>query len=113
MHEVGLMREALDIVLDQAGRAGATHIQRIGMKVGAVSGVAPEALLFAFDALTPHTMAEGACLDIHAVPAACHCPACDASFEPDGPFFDCPCCGRLQTHVLSGRELEISFVDFT
>lgn len=64
MHEAGLMQTALEAACDEARRAGAVGVRRIVLRVGAESGVVPEALRFAFEALAVGTLADGATLDI-------------------------------------------------
>jgi hydrogenase nickel incorporation protein HypA/HybF len=111
MHEVGLMQDALEIAETWARRSGAARIHRVGMRVGIQSGVVPEALEFAFEALAPGTMAEGARLDIEPVPVVCHCAACESEFVPEGPFYICPLCGGLSADVRAGRELEVATLE--
>ena len=53
MHELSIMEGALALALEQARQAGARKLHVIRLRVGAMSGVVPEALQFAFEALTP------------------------------------------------------------
>jgi len=76
MHELSIMESALDLALDQAQKAGATRVHVVRLRIGTLSGVVPEALQFAFEALTPGTLAEGAALDIENIPAKFWCSAC-------------------------------------
>jgi hydrogenase nickel incorporation protein HypA/HybF len=64
MHEAGLIQSALDLAADHARRAGAGTIRRVVLRVGAFSGVEPDALRFAFEALAPGTPAAGAALEL-------------------------------------------------
>src|SRR5947207_224198 len=111
MHEVGLMHRALDIARDQAARHGAKRIVRLTLRVGTQSGVVPDALAFAFQALSPGTAAEGAELVIEPVAVVCHCPGCDRDFEPPDFIYECPTCRRLVIDVRSGRELEVGSLE--
>jgi hydrogenase nickel incorporation protein HypA/HybF len=111
MHEVGLMQDALDIAEKYARRAGAGRICKITLRVGVQSGVIPDALEFAFEALSPGTMAQGARLDIETVPVVCHCASCQSEFVPDGPFYACPHCGTLSAEIRSGRDLEVATIE--
>lgn len=107
MHEVGLMQDALEIALEHARGQGARQIHRVRMRVGALSGAAPDALRFAFDAVAGGTMAEGARFDIETVPLVCYCPPCGAEFQSEDLFGECPRCGRPSAEVRRGRELEL------
>jgi len=114
MHEVGIMTSALDAVLQQARTHGAHHVQRIVLRIGALSGVDAAALRFAFEAIVPGTPAAEAELEIQDVPALAHCGACGADFGVSSGFiFSCPRCGRLSGEVRQGRELELSRIEMT
>ena len=108
MHELGIAESALDLALAQATAAGATRVLTLVIRVGALSGVDPEALRFAFTAILPGTPAEGAALQIDSVAAVAYCPDCQQDFAPDtNHFFECPACGRLSATVKQGRELDL------
>ena len=63
MHELSIMQSALNQALREARRAGAARVHQIRLRIGVLSGVVPDALQFAFEALTPGTAAEGAAAD--------------------------------------------------
>ena len=108
MHELGIAESALEVALAHATAAGATRVLRMVIRVGALSGVDPEALRFAFTAILPGTPAEGATLQIDSVAAIAYCPDCQQDFVPDtSHFFECPACRRLCTTVKQGRELDL------
>jgi hydrogenase nickel incorporation protein HypA/HybF len=50
MHELSIMQSALDQVLEKARQAGASRVHAIRLRIGALSGVVPDALQFAFEA---------------------------------------------------------------
>lgn len=108
MHEVGLMQTALELAAEQTRRQGASAIHRIRLRVGNLSGAVPEALEFAFEAISQGTLAEGAQLEIERVAVVCHCETCDREFQPDDVVFECPRCGELSVDVRQGRELELA-----
>ncbi|HEY5550699.1 MAG TPA: hydrogenase maturation nickel metallochaperone HypA [Opitutaceae bacterium] len=113
MHEAGIMESALAVIGREAGAHGATQLARVILRVGAISGVEPEALRFAFEALSPGTVAEGAELVIEQVPARAHCAECDGEFTVEGSWlFECPLCHTLSGDVRSGRELELARLEF-
>lgn len=114
MHEVGIMESALDAVLSQARSHSAQRVHRIVLRIGALSGVDPEALRFAFDAVAQNTIAAGAALQIDDVPALAHCAACNADFGISSGFiFACPRCGDFSGKVRQGRELELFRVEMS
>ena len=114
MHEVGIIESALEVIRREARRHHAAHVDRVVMRIGAISGVEPEALRFAFEAVTPGGIAEGAELEIQAVPARAHCRDCREDFTIEGGFiFQCPRCHAFSGDVRSGRELELARLEFT
>ena len=105
------MEGALEMALVKAREAGAQRLLRLRLRIGALSGVVPEALQFAFEALTPGTIAEGAELAIDRVPARFWCAACAREFASDDLFADCPGCHRPSGDLRAGRELELASLE--
>lgn len=102
------MESALAVIGREAAAHGAARVVRVVMRIGAISGVESEALRFAFEALSPGTVADGAELVIEHAPAIAHCAECDGDFTIEGGFiFECPECHALSGDVRSGRELEL------
>jgi len=104
VHEAAIAQSLLEIVKEQALLHGARRVSRVRVRVGALSGVVPEALTFAFEAMSKGGIAEGAVLEVEEVPSRIRCEDCGV-FEGT-PFLVCPNCGKL-AELLSGRELEI------
>lgn len=108
MHELGIAESALQLALERTRNEGASRVRRIVIRVGALSGVDPEALQFAFTAILPGTAAEGATVQIDPVAAVAYCQDCLEDFTPDTDhFFECPKCGRLCATLKQGRELDL------
>ena len=83
----------------------------IRLRIGTLSGVVPEALQFAFEALVPGTLADGAQLDIENIPARFWCAACRREFLSDDFFGECPGCRRPSGELRAGRELELASME--
>ena len=111
MHELSIMTEALRMATDTAQSAGASRVRKLRLRIGSLSGVVPDALRFAFDVVCHGTMAEGATLEIEAVPAACWCATCQAEFECVDFFNECPRCHDVSGELRRGRELDIAAVE--
>ena len=114
MHEIGIMSSTLAAVAAEVRRQGATRVERILLRVGALSGADPAALQFAFAAVSPGTAAAGAVLEIELLPARAVCPDCAVEFEA-GPGFitACPRCRRFCGELRQGRELELTRIEMT
>lgn len=111
MHELSIMECALQQALEQARLAGATKVHAVRLRIGALSGVVPEALQFAFEALAPGTTAEDARLDLEFVPARFWCGACQTEFQADTMFAECPGCSNPSGVLRTGRELELASME--
>ena len=91
-----------------------SSVSTIAVRVGALSGVVPEALRSAFDSAAAGTMLSDAVLRIERVDVAVWCESCDAERAPTpvGSIrLRCPECGAPTPKVLRGRELELAWVE--
>jgi hydrogenase nickel incorporation protein HypA/HybF len=111
MHELSIMQSALDQVLEQARQAGANRVHAIRLRIGALSGVVPDALQFAFEALSDGTPAKGAKLIIEDVPARFWCATCSHEFEATQMFAECPDCHHPSGKLRGGREMELTSLE--
>ena len=112
MHEMSIMQSALETALEQARKSGARRVHEIRLRIGALSGVVPDALQFAFEALAAGGMAEGARLTIEDIPARFWCAACQAEFQADDVLLaECPVCRQPSGEVRTGRELELASME--
>ena len=105
------MQSALDSALEQTRAAGGLRLCVLRLRVGTLSGAVPDALMFAFEALTNGTPAEGATLQIESIPAKYWCEPCNQEFESESLLADCPRCGKVSRELRSGRELQISSLE--
>lgn len=113
MHEAGIMQAALEAVRREAVARNAASVERIALRVGALSGVEPEALRFAFAACSAGTIAEGAALEVETVPAIARCPDCGRDFAAGRGFIcQCPDCRAFSGDLRTGRELELARIAF-
>lgn len=102
------MDSALRIAAEHAAASGAARILSLTLRVGALSGVVPEALEFAFDVLREGTAAEGAELHIQQEPVRARCPCSpDEVFETSGPVCLCPRCSEPTADIVAGREMDL------
>ena len=107
------MQSTLSLAVKQAQANGGSRIHRLRMRVGAMSGVVPEALEFSFEALRMETMADGAVLEIEQVPAASWCAHCQAEFPSADLIFECPQCQQPSAELRRGTELELVNIEIS
>ncbi len=111
MHELSIMQSALSLALQTAQEAKARRVYVIRLRVGQLSGVVPDALQFAFEALSQGTLAQGAQLVIEDVPARFWCGTCRREFVVEDLLPECPDCHVPSGELRAGRELEIASLE--
>jgi hydrogenase nickel incorporation protein HypA/HybF len=108
MHELSVAANIVEIATEEAARRGCAHVLALHLKLGQLSGLAKEALIFSWEAICEDTPLKGARLVIEEAPVIVYCPACQAERTLRSvQEFVCPVCGVPTPQVLRGRELEI------
>ena len=111
MHEMGIANAVLDAVRTEALRLNGRHPSKVGVRIGELAAVDPEALHFCFDALVRGTDLEPLELDIEFCPRRHRCPQCNEVFAVLDYAMECPHCGSLRTEFVSGDELELAYLE--
>jgi hydrogenase nickel incorporation protein HypA/HybF len=111
MHEMGITQGILSASFDAAKQADADCITEIRVSVGELTEIQEFALQFAFEALTPGTMAEGATLVVAHIPATSKCNECGLEYAHDRFEMLCPECGTFNVTPLTGREMRIDSIE--
>jgi hydrogenase nickel incorporation protein HypA/HybF len=111
VHEMGIVSEVLVAVVAAAERAEATRINSVRVTVGELTAIVPDALQFAWEALTPGTLAESAVLEVIETSARSRCIECGTEFGHDRWNRLCPSCGGFACEVLAGNELRVDDMD--
>lgn len=108
MHEVSIAQGLLEIAIDNCTKQGYEGIESIRVKIGKASGIMPDSLLFAFEALKIGTIAEKAVLTIDAIPVSGFCNGCQSNFTVEDAYvISCPKCGNFSFRLETGRELNV------
>lgn len=108
MHEASIALSLLEIAASECAKNGYRRIDSINVKVGRASGVMPDALLFAFDAVKEDSVARNAILHIEEVPVAGRCADCNREFTAEEKYvLCCPLCGGGSFTITAGREMDI------
>jgi hydrogenase nickel incorporation protein HypA/HybF len=111
MHEIGIVQGTLEMAEQTAQANSASRIDVLHMRVGVMTGVVPEALQFAFEALREGTIAAQARLEIEIVPAEAWCAACQIAFPAESWAEPCPECRQQGAKLRHGLELELAFME--
>jgi hydrogenase nickel incorporation protein HypA/HybF len=105
MHELGITQDMLDLVLEEAKKAGAKRVGRINLALGEMSGITSESVEFYFQMLSKDTIAQGATLSFEIIPTEARCRNCGESFAIKESDWLCTRCGSTDLEPISGNEL--------
>lgn len=97
----------MEIVREQMAKNSVDKLKRLKIRVGELTAVEPQALLFCFEVCCKGTPMEGAVLDIEEVPMTGRCVDCNEEFRIEYFLQSCPRCGGSAVTRTAGRELEI------
>jgi hydrogenase nickel incorporation protein HypA/HybF len=112
MHELSIALSIVELAQEEAERRGGVRINAVHLKLGSLSGVVKEALLFSYGVSCEGTLLEGSRLLIEEVPAVVYCLTCQAERALDTiQSFHCPVCGAATPEVVRGQELEITALE--
>ncbi len=108
MHEVSVALSLLEGIQSTAAEQGIDRVYRVHVRVGALSGVARDALLFSWDVVTAQTICEGSELRVEDVPLVIYCRLCGGERAPlPGTGLLCPQCATVSPHIVRGREMDL------
>jgi hydrogenase nickel incorporation protein HypA/HybF len=109
VHELSIAVNIVDGALEELRRRGAKEARAIYVRVGRLSGVDPDALLFSYGLAAQDTALACSQLVIERVDVALFCPECRAERPTrDFPMLICAECGTVTGSVVHGDELEIT-----
>ena len=109
MHEFSIAESIVKTVQNQL----ANKIQEneklisITVKIGELTSVSKESLLFSFNIIKKNSIANDAEMLIKDIPWKCECNNCKGLFEVKDYNTACPNCNNSNTETISGNELQI------
>ncbi|MGL4611971.1 MAG: hydrogenase maturation nickel metallochaperone HypA [Trueperaceae bacterium] len=111
MHETDLVVEIVNLAREQMLLHNAREVKHVGLRVGELSCVAPEALTFAFSEAIKDTELENATLAIEKVAATARCSEHGVVRLELSKGLICPVCQTLIPDVMTGEELELDTLE--
>jgi hydrogenase nickel incorporation protein HypA/HybF len=112
VHELSLIYSVVETVEQSAKQARAASVVSVKLRIGALSGVVKDALLFCYDVAAEDTMLAGSRLDLEEVPVAIYCEPCaQVMVLPGVQSFRCPACDTPSGDIRQGRELDIVSIE--
>lgn len=107
MHELSIAMGIVEAALEEARQRG-VRVDAIHLRLGALSGVVKDALLFSYEAASLDTPLAGSRLVIEDIPVSVFCSRCTAvKTLTSVQAFVCPDCGTPTSDVRQGKELEV------
>lgn len=114
MHELSIALGIVDAASQEAARRGASRVNAVHLKLGPLSGVVKEALLFSYGVACEGTPLAGSRLQIQDVPVVAYCAqCCEQQTIESIQRLVCPCCGMLTPDVVQGTELLVTALEIT
>jgi hydrogenase nickel incorporation protein HypA/HybF len=112
MHELSIALALVDLACEERERLGRVRVEALHLRLGALAGVAKDALAFSFDVAAEGTPIEGARLEIEDVPITVFCSSCGAERAIASPqHMHCPVCAAPAADVRGGRELQLAALE--
>jgi hydrogenase nickel incorporation protein HypA/HybF len=110
MHELGIAQSVLEGVKAEAAKRSSKPV-KVGLRIGELSAIDPDALRFSFEALIAETELQRLELEIQVCPRRHRCLECGTEFDVKDFIFDCPQCGTNQSECIGGDELQLAYVE--
>ena len=107
MHELSIAMGIVEAAMDEA-RQRNVQVSAVHLRLGALSGVVKDALLFSYEVACQDTPLEGSRLLIAGVPVTVFCLQCKEKRVLESvQSFSCPECSSPTGEILQGKELEV------
>ena len=111
MHETGLARRSLAVVLDRTSGTAPARIRRVRGWIAETEALSPESLALHFAAHARGTRARDAVLDLRIVRVEARCDQCRQVYTPDHHVLLCPACGSDAAELLGEPGIAIETVE--
>jgi hydrogenase nickel incorporation protein HypA/HybF len=112
VHELSIALSIVEGAEEEAQRQGGGRVCAVHLKLGPLSGVVREALMFSYELACEGTSLEGSSLIVEEIPIRIYCTACGAEGDPvSGHCLHCARCGTSACRVVKGAELELAALE--
>lgn len=107
MHELSIAMGIVEAATEEAQRRG-VRVSAVHLRLGALSGVVKDALVFSYEVACEDTPLAGSKLIVEDVPVVILCSKCkDNKTLISLQSFTCPECGTPTMNIVRGKELEV------
>ena len=108
MHELSIAMSMVEMATEEAARQGDVQVTALHLRLGQLSGVVKEALMFSWEVACEGTPLAGSQLLIEETAIVAYCSVCQKEriIESIQKLF-CPVCYTPTSDVRQGKELEV------
>ena len=108
MHELSIALGIVDGVEEELVRHELARVVRVHLRLGPLSGVVKDALLFSYDLACEGTCLQGSKLDIEEIPIVLYCAKCGQERRAASlQHLACVICDTPSVDIRSGSELQV------
>jgi len=93
-------------------RANGRPVARVGVRIGTVHRVVPDAFQQSFELAAAGGVAADAATELVVVPVSASCRACGSTFTADEAAPACPACGGLDVQASGGDEVILEWIEY-
>jgi hydrogenase nickel incorporation protein HypA/HybF len=111
MHELSIAQNIIEIVQENLAPNQKQAVKTVRIKVGKLTNILVDSLLFGFEALTRDTNLDGVKLEVEQLPLRIKCNDCGKETDLDNYVFSCPTCQSSAIKVVSGQELMVQEIE--
>lgn len=111
MHELSIAQSIFEVLEAEAMNRPGARFRKVGLRIGELASVDPEALRFGFEVLAKESRWDPLELDIEWCPRRQKCPRCAETFAVQDLNCTCPHCGEMRTTCVAGDELDIAYLE--
>ncbi len=111
MHELSVAENIIEIVQEHLQGDQKNAVKKVKVKVGKLTNILVDSLIFGFEVLTKETNLDGSELEIEVIPIKIRCEACGENSTVDGFLFSCPLCQSSSIKIISGYELMVNEIE--
>lgn len=111
MHELGLMDAVIRTVGKIIKEENLTHVSKIVLEIGELSGTVPHFITDCFQAVVADTPYEDTELVVESVPGIARCNDCLIEFRINLEELSCPVCHGKNLTPVAGKDLTIKEIE--
>ena len=108
MHELSLAQNIIDIVGETTKSTNGQKVKYVRLKIGEMSNVLTDSLIFGFESLIEGTKLDGAKLLVEEIPTKFFCKKCRKETQLSELTINCSFCSSSDVEMISGNELTIT-----